>query len=79
MSTIEIRKRLFDYIRDADDLKVQAIYKMIENQVQTREDIWTDAFTEEMESRVTEFEETKMAGIRWDDVKNRAEKLIKSV
>ena len=30
MSSVEIKRKLFDYIRDADNRKVKAIYTMVE-------------------------------------------------
>ena len=73
MSTIEIRRRLFDYIRDADDRKVKAIYTMVEDQIIHPDDVWTDEFLMEMTSRAEDFELGKIEGSSWEEVKNRLE------
>ena len=72
MSTIEIRRKLFDYIRDADDKKVKAIYTMVEDQIAAKNDIWTDEFVNEMNSRTADFESGRVGGSSWEEVKNRA-------
>lgn len=71
MSTTEIRQKLFDYIRDAEDGKVKAIYTMVENEINIENNIWTDEFLSEMNQRVQEFEEGKDTGSSWEQVKER--------
>lgn len=78
MSTIEIRQKLFDYIRVADDRKVKAIYTMIETEIEQETDIWTDEFVEELNRRTAEFESGKEKGRTWEEVKAHAKQLIKS-
>ena len=72
MRTSEIRQKLFDYIRVADDKKVKAIYTMIENEIKEDANIWTDEFLEELNNRTAEFEHGKVKGYTWDEVKARA-------
>jgi hypothetical protein len=39
MSTAEIRQKLFEYIRMADDRKVKAIYTIVESEIEEETDI----------------------------------------
>ena len=57
MSTATIRERLFEYIRFADDKKVQAIYTMVEDEITQEMNLWEDKdFLAELESRINSFE-----------------------
>jgi hypothetical protein len=69
MDTLEIRQKLFDYIRDADDKKVKAIYTMIETDIDQKAEIWTDDFIEELNKRTLDFESGKSKGRTWEEVK----------
>ncbi len=42
MNTTAIRKKLQDYIRVADDRKIEAIYTMLEHELDAREEWWND-------------------------------------
>lgn len=72
MSTIEIRRKLFDYIRNADTRKVKAIYTIIESEIEATKDVWTDDFVMEMKKRSSDFESGKVSGYTWEEVKTRA-------
>lgn len=78
MRTAEIRQKLFEYIRVADDKKVKAIYTMVENEIQEDEDIWTDEFLDELNKRTAEFESGKVKGYSWEEVKARAKQFAKT-
>lgn len=78
MSTIEIRRKLFDYIRIADDKKVKAIYTIIENEIQENVDIWTEDFLQELKKRTADFENGKVKGYTWEEIKARANKFAKA-
>jgi hypothetical protein len=69
MSTLEIRQKLFDYIRVADDKKVKAIYTMIESDIDQKVEIWTDEFVEELNKRTQDLESGKSKGRTWEEVK----------
>ena len=73
MSTTEIRQKLFDYIRVADDKKVKAIYTIIKNEIKEDVDIWTDEFLQELNKRTADYESGKVKGYTWEEVKARAE------
>lgn len=78
MRTSEIRQKLFEYIRVADDKKVKAIYTMIESEIQEDEDIWTDEFLNELNKRTAELESGKVKGHSWEEVKARAKQFAKT-
>jgi len=70
MITAKIRERLTEYIRFADDKKVQAIYTMVENELVERLDLWKDEdFVKELDRRFEELESGKVKGSTWEDVK----------
>ena len=75
MSSVEIKRKLFDYIRDADNRKV--IYTMVEKEIQKDSTVWTDEFVQELDKRVTEFESRSVKAHTWDEVKANAKKHIK--
>ena len=76
MSTREIRQKLFDYIRAADEKKVKAIYTMVENEIKTEPTVWTDEFLEELNKRTMEFEKRKVKGLTWSEVQAQARILV---
>ncbi len=78
MSTTEIRRKLFDYIREADDKKVKAIYTIVENEIQRDADIWTDEFLQELNKRTADFESEKVKGYTWKEVMTRAKEFAKN-
>ncbi|HCZ36449.1 MAG TPA: hypothetical protein DHV26_11045 [Cytophagales bacterium] len=51
MSSIEIKRKLFDYIRNADSRKVKAMYTIVERDIEEETNIWTDDFVNEMSRR----------------------------
>jgi hypothetical protein len=57
MTTATIRKRLVDYIKIADDKKVEAIYTLLEDQI-VPEGHWSEdeEFVAELDERVRRYE-----------------------
>ncbi|MEP6928208.1 MAG: hypothetical protein ABI834_11250 [Ginsengibacter sp.] len=52
MSNVAIRNKLYDYIRVADDKKLNAIYNLLENEIEQTNKWWKDKqFTQELDSR----------------------------
>jgi len=79
MTTEAIRERLQEYIRFADDKKVEAIYTMVEDEIVEGLDLWQDAdFLSEMKSRIEDFESSTVECQSWEDVKLQARKSLKS-
>lgn len=70
MTTAKIRERLTEYIRFADDKKVQAIYAIVEDELIEQLDLWKDKdFIEELDRRIEELESGKIKGSTWEQVK----------
>jgi hypothetical protein len=79
MSTKEIRKKLSDYIKVADDKKIKAIFTMVESEIEPETDIWTDDFLKEMERRAENFEKGKTPGLTWNEVRPKIRKTKKKL
>ncbi|RYY36754.1 MAG: hypothetical protein EOP46_05310 [Sphingobacteriaceae bacterium] len=76
MTTTDIRERLKSYIDYADDKKVQAIYTMVEEEINERYNWWDDkALLKELDNRIKEIELLPEEGRTWDEVKAAARKL----
>ena len=54
MSSVEIKRKLFDYIRNADSRKVKAIYTIVEKEIEEDANVWTDGFVNELSRRASE-------------------------
>ena len=76
MTTTAIRQRLQEYIRFADEKKVKAIYAMIEEEVNSKQDIWTKEFVKTLDKRSAEMESGKVKGKPSEDVLRKAESLL---
>lgn len=73
MTTNQIRERLQEYIRFADDKKVEAIYTMVENEINEELDLWNDrAFLSELDKRLSDFENNKVESSSWESVKAKS-------
>lgn len=73
MTTEAIRERLHEYIRFADDKKLEAIYTMVETEIVEDLDLWEDeTFLMEIKNRVKDFEEDKVNALSWNEVKEKA-------
>jgi len=78
MNNETIRERLTEYLRFADDKKVQAIYTMVEDEIIEELNLWeNEDFLKEMASRVQSFESGNEMGTSWEDVKAKAQNLVK--
>ena len=59
-ATNTIRNKLYDYIRVADDKKLQAIYYLLENEMEEATEWWKDKlFVEELDRRYKAMESGK--------------------
>ena len=56
MTTTAIRKKLMDYLKEADDKKVIAIYTMVEDEIEQRQLEYSGAFKAELDRRVTYYQ-----------------------
>lgn len=72
MEIAEIRERLHEYIRFADDKKVAAIYTMVESEIQAEFNLWEDPdFLNEMKNRADEYESGNAETLSWEEVKQK--------
>ncbi|RYY14350.1 MAG: hypothetical protein EOO04_30345 [Chitinophagaceae bacterium] len=70
MSTSNIRHKLYDYIRVAEDRKVKAIYTMLEDEIEETYKYWNDQeFVADLEKRSADYKTGRFEGIAWDDAK----------
>jgi len=69
MTTTAIREKLYDYIWEADDKQITAIYKLFENQIKPLSD-WSEdqAFVAELDERVERFEKGIDRAFTWDEL-----------
>lgn len=72
MTTAAIRERLQEYIRTAEDKKVEASYTMMETEIKSDYDYWNDAaFIAELDRRSADYKSGKVASISWEQAKAR--------
>jgi len=70
MNTSTIRKKLYEYIRVADDRKVRAIYTIIENDVIEPYEWWNDKeLLTELDHRSEQIKSGNDPGMLWEDAK----------
>lgn len=77
MRAIQIRQRLYEYIRFADEKKVKAIYTIVEGEIKEKQEVWNHAFVKEMQRRSKEIESEKVQGKSRGEVKEKALSLLK--
>jgi hypothetical protein len=70
MNAANIRDRLYDYIRVADDKKIKAIYMMLEDDITEETEWWNNsAFVAELEKEYEAWEAGKDKGHSLADIK----------
>jgi putative addiction module component (TIGR02574 family) len=75
MTTEAIRRRLHDYIESAQDKKVKAIYKIVEDEIEGT--LLNEEQIAELDRRVAEYESGSVKGLSWEEVKNHAKKSLR--
>jgi hypothetical protein len=79
MSTETIREKLHNFIDTAEDKKVEAIYILVEDDIEEVYDHWKDEeFVNEIDQRIKDFESGKVKGIPWEEVNLKAENRLKT-
>ena len=76
MTTIAIRKSLYEYIRFANEKKVKALYTIIEDEIKEKHDVWTSEFIKEMEERSQELTGNNSIGKDWKSVQKKAKNIL---
>jgi membrane carboxypeptidase/penicillin-binding protein PbpC len=78
MKTAAIREKLYDYIRVADDKKVQAIFVMLEEDITEQVKWWNDnVFVSDLEKRYKAWETGKEKGYTLAEVEASIDQLRK--
>lgn len=76
MSSTAIRNKLYDYIRVTDDKKLNAIYNLIENEIEKTNEWWKDKkFTKELDNRYQALENGSDKGFTIDQPEKSVAKL----
>ncbi len=76
MSNAAIRNKLYDYIRVADDKKLNAIYNLLENEIEQTNEWWKDKkFTKELDSRYQALENGSDKGFAIEQLQTSVTKL----
>ena len=76
MSNAAIRNKLYDYIRVADDKKLNAIYNLLENEIEQTNEWWKDKqFTQEIDSRFKALESGSDKGVTVKQLEQSKSKL----
>jgi len=71
MDTSTIRQKLQDYIKVADDKKVNAIYTIIESDINEMHEWWNDEdLIAELDRRSQDLKNGNDKGRYWEEVKN---------
>jgi len=72
MDTSTIRQKLQDYIMGADDKKVNAIYTIIESDINEMHEWWNDeVLIAELDRRSQDLKNGNDKGKPWEEVKNK--------
>lgn len=76
MSNAAIRNKLYDYIRIADDKKLNAIYNLLENEIEQTNEWWKDKqFTTELDKRYHALESGADKGFTVEEMERSISKL----
>ncbi len=76
MSSAAIRNKLYDYIRVADNKKLNAIYNLLENEIELTNEWWKDKkFTKELDNRYQALENGSDKGFTIDQLEKSVTKL----
>jgi len=70
MNSSSIRQKLLEYLQVADDKKVEAIYSILEEEVEANTINWNDKqFIQELDKRTTEYKNGTIKAQSWDEAK----------
>ena len=80
MGAVAIREKLQDYIRNADDKKVKAIYTMVESDIEFNYQWWKDeALVKELAADVKAIKAKKQRTYTLEDVKEKIDRRRKKI
>jgi hypothetical protein len=76
MTTAAIRNKLYDFIRVADNKKLQAIYHLLENDIEKENVWWGDKqFVAELDKRYNDLETGADKGVSIKELETSIDKL----
>jgi hypothetical protein len=77
-TNLATRHKLYDFIRVADDKKLNAIYNLLENEIEQTMEWWKDkVFTGELDNRYKALDKGTDKGYTIEELKNSISKLHK--
>jgi hypothetical protein len=77
-TNLAIRHKLYDFIRVADDKKLNAIYNLLENEIERTAEWWKDKeFVAELDHRYKALENGTDKGFTSEELKSSVSKLRK--
>lgn len=68
MNKLQLRKKLHSYIDNAEEKKLQAIYTMVEDDIETSS-LLTPAQKKELDKRMIEYKQGKGKTYTWNEAK----------
>jgi hypothetical protein len=75
---LDIRHKLYDFIRVADDKKLYAIYHLLEDEIENTQQWWKDkTFISELDNRFQALENGTDKGFTVDELETSVSKLRK--
>ena len=70
MNTSSIRQKLFDYLQVADDNKVEAIYSILEEEIEGYSIDWNDKnLIAELDKRTVDYKNGTIKAQSWEEAK----------
>lgn len=78
MTATLIRKKLTDYIKVADEDKLKAIYTIVSDEINTKENDWDGTFARELDKRRKSFINGSAKTYTWEETKKAALKRVQS-
>jgi len=78
MTVAAIKEKLHDYISEADDEKVKALYTLLEDQISNTSNWWEDEeFVADLDERAKRLENGTDKGYTWNEVEASLDELRK--
>ncbi len=78
MTATLIRKKLTNYIKVADEEKLKAIYTMVSDEINTKENDRDETFARELDKRRKSFINSSAKTYTWEETKKAALKRVQS-
>ena len=78
MAILSIRDKLYDFIRIADDKKVNAIYRLLEDDIEQTNEWWKNPnFTKELDKRLEAMDSDTDKGVSINELEKSVDLLRK--